>query len=129
VFLNHVAVYCSSETESDKFYGNLLGLKKSSSRILPSALMGKIFGINTELKMINYSNNDICFEVFIGGEKDLDVHTIGHSCFEVDDREAFIKECETMNLKINKVPRGDSFIFFISDYDKNLFEIKERQKS
>lgn len=128
MFLNHIAVYCSSEKQSDTFYGDLLGLKKSNPKILPGALIEKIFGINTELKMINYTNDDICFEVFIGGKKDLNIHTISHSCLEVDNREAFIKECEMMNLKINKVHRGGSFIFFVSDYDRNLFEIKQKQK-
>lgn len=129
MFLHHIAVYCSSEEGSDKFYGDLLGLKKSDPRVLPGALIENIFGINTELMMINYTNDDVCFEVFIGHEKGLDVHTITHSCLEVDDREAFIKDCEAMNLKINKVQRGDSFIFFVSDYDRNLFEIKEKQKA
>ncbi|MBW1641229.1 MAG: VOC family protein [Deltaproteobacteria bacterium] len=127
MFLNHIAVFCSSEEESDTFYGNLLGLKKVNSRVLPSGLIEKIFGVSIELKMVNYANDDIRFEVFIGDDKGLDVHKIGHACLEVDDREAFIKECEAMNLKINKIPRDDSFILFISDYEGNLFEIKEKK--
>ena len=127
MFLNHIAVFCSSEEESDTFYSNLLGLKKVNSRVLPSELIEKIFGVSIELKMVNYANDDIRFEVFIGDDKGLDVHKIGHACLEVDDREAFIKECEAMKLKINKIPRDDSFILFISDYEGNLFEIKEKK--
>jgi hypothetical protein len=77
--------------------------------------------------MINYANDDIRFEVFVGDGKGLGVNKIGHTCLEVDDREAFVKECEDMNLKTNKIPRDDSFILFISDYEGNLFEIKEKQ--
>jgi len=127
MLLNHIAVFCSSEEESDTFYSNLLGLKKVNSRVLPSGLIEKIFGVSIELKMINYANDDIRFEVFICDDKGLNVNKIGHACLEVDDREAFIKECEAMNLKINKIPRDDSFILFISDYEGNLFEIKEKK--
>jgi len=128
MFLNHIAVFCSSEKESDAFYSNLLGLKKVNSRILPSELVEKIFGISVELKLINYENDDIRFEVFIGDDACSDADKVGHVCMEVDDREAFIKKCKAMNLNTNTIPRNDSFILFISDYSGNLFEIKERQK-
>lgn len=126
--MNHVAFFCSSEDDSDQFYGNLLGLKKSNSRVISSVLSKEIFGIDIELTMINYVNDHTRFEVFIGDLKRQDVDKIGHICLEVDDREAFIRECETMDLKMNKIPRDDSFILFVSDYDGNLFEIKEKPK-
>jgi catechol 2,3-dioxygenase-like lactoylglutathione lyase family enzyme len=128
MFLNHIAVCCSSEEESDTFYGRLLGLKKVNSRIVPGDFIEKIFGINIELKLINYTNDNIRFEVFVGDGSDLDVNRIGHICLDVDDREGFIKKCEASNLTINKIPKDDSFILFISDYDGNLFEIKEKQE-
>lgn len=127
MFLNHIAVFCRSEEESDSFYSNLLGLKKDSTRVLPGALIEKIFGISIELKMINYINDEVRIEVFVGNYKGPDTNKIGHACLEVDDRETFIKECEVMNLKINKIPRDDSFILFVSDYEGNLFEIKEKK--
>jgi catechol 2,3-dioxygenase-like lactoylglutathione lyase family enzyme len=128
MFLNHIAVFCRSARESDAFYGNLLGLKKVNSRILPSTLIEKIFGIRVELELINYENDDIRFEVFIGDDTYSNPCNIGHVCLEVGDREAFIKKCKTMNLKVNKIYRDESFILFISDYEGNLFEIKEKEK-
>lgn len=128
MILNHIAVYCSSEEKSDRFYGRLLGLKKANSRMVPVDLIEKIFGIRIELKLINYTDDHVHFEVFVGDVADLNAHKIGHICLEVDDREAFIKACETMGLKVNRIPRNDSFILFINDDDGNLFEIKERQK-
>jgi catechol 2,3-dioxygenase-like lactoylglutathione lyase family enzyme len=129
MFLDHVSFFCSSEEKSDNFYGNLLGLKRVDSRILPSVFVEKIFGISIELKMINYINDDIRIEVFVGDHKGSDASRIGHVCLEVGDREAFIKECEDMDLNINKILRDNSFILFVSDYDGNLFEIKEKHKS
>ena len=129
MFLNHIAVFNSSEEEGDRFYSNLLGLKKDNSRVLPSTLIEKIFGINIELKMINYISDEIRIEVFVGNHKGLDTNKIGHACLEVDDREVFIKECEAMNLTMNKIPKDNSFILFVSDYQGNLFEIKEKRRS
>ena len=128
MLLNHIALFCSSEEESDSFYCRLLGLKKVNSRLLPSTLAEEIFGIRDELQLINYKNDDISIEVFIGNDKYSDASKIGHVCVEVDDREAFIKEYEAMNLTINKILRDESFLLFIKDFDGNLFEIKEKQK-
>jgi len=127
--LNHVAVFCSTEKKSDAFYCDLLGLEKVNSRILPKDLIEKIFGISTELKMINYASDDVRFEVFVGKDNRLGAHKIGHVCLEVDDREAFRKKCEAMKVHQNKIPKDDSFILFISDDAGNLFEIKEKPKN
>jgi catechol 2,3-dioxygenase-like lactoylglutathione lyase family enzyme len=128
MLLNHVALFCSSEKDSDAFYGQLLGLKKVNSRILPGTFVEEIFGFCDELKLINYKNDDISFEVFIGDSKYSDRDKVSHVCIEVDDREGFIKKCEAINLKVNKIPKNESFILFIRDYEGNLFEIKEKQK-
>lgn len=126
MLLKHVALFCKSEEKSDKFYGDLLGLKKENSKVLSKSISEQIFGLSIELKIINYTDNNNHFEIFIGDRIIPDHKKIEHICLEVDDREAFIKKCETMRVDINKVPRENSFILFINDYDGNLFEIKER---
>ena len=43
---------------------------------------------------------------------------------EVKDREEFIRRCEAMHLEVNRIPKGDTLLTFVKDYDGNLFEIK-----
>ena len=56
MILRHVALTCSSEEKSDKFYKSLLGLQKSAPKTIPAALSKTLFDINSELKIINYLN-------------------------------------------------------------------------
>ncbi len=124
--LLHVALACSSEENSDRFYRDLLGLTKSASRVLPAALSSAIFGIDSEMKMINYSDGPIYFEIFIKkGEQDGSAR-VGHCCIEINDISEFLDRCRNMGVKVVQVPKGESVVTFISDYDGNLFEIKQR---
>ena len=124
MLLKHVALECNLETTSDKFYQNLLGLDKVRSRILPSAIAKKIFGIDVEYKIIDYANDNIHLEVFIANKKNLQRRTVEHVCLEVDNLEEFLGRCKGMYIDILTIPKGDAFLTFVTDYDGNLFEIK-----
>jgi catechol 2,3-dioxygenase-like lactoylglutathione lyase family enzyme len=122
----HVALVSSSEEKSDRFYMNLLGLKKVNSKTIPSTLSKRIFNLDAELKIINYSNDNIHFEIFIDDKKRSKTNRIDHVCIQVDDLESFLEKCRAMALEILQVPKGDAFITFIKDDDGNLFEIKQQ---
>ena len=124
MLLKHVALVCSSEEKSDKFYENLLGLKKIRSKIIPSTLSKQIFNLDSELKIIDYAVDEIHFEVFISHRKVADDKKVEHVCLEVDDLETFLNKCNDMAVKILQIPKKEGFLTFISDYDGNLFEIK-----
>ncbi len=128
MLLKHVALVCSSEEKSDKFYESLLGLKKVSSKMIPSTLSKQIFNLDSELKIIDYAVDEIHFEVFINNQKISEAKKIEHICLEVDNLEGFLDKCNDMTVKILQIPKKEGFLTFISDYDGNLFEIKERQK-
>lgn len=51
---------------------------------------------------------------------------IEHVCLEIDDHDAFMKRCQTFEVKIIQVPKEDKILTFILDYDNNLFEIKNK---
>lgn len=127
MLLKHVALISSSEENSDKFYKNLLGLRKMRSKILPASLSKQIFNLDCEYKIIDYSNEDIHFEIFIGNQKSSDNKKVEHVCLEVNDMELFLNKCKDMAVKFLQIPKGEFFLIFISDYDGNLFEIKEKK--
>ena len=124
MILRHVALTCSSEQNSDRFFKNLLDLEKSEPKILQRPLSNAIFNVDAELMMINYRGEQVHFEIFITGQSVNRVEQIGHVCLEVEDLNAFLNECHHLKIEVTQVPKGDRTVTFIRDYDGNLFEIK-----
>jgi catechol 2,3-dioxygenase-like lactoylglutathione lyase family enzyme len=122
--LHHIALVSSSEEKSDWFYRDVLGLEKKSARQIPADLMTQIFNIDKEARLINYSgSNGLLFEIFVTPVREN--VPVSHACLIVDDREAFLENCQQMDVPVHRIPRGDgTFIVFVNDGDDNLFEIK-----
>ena len=123
----HTGLGASSERNADLFFQELLGLVKAAPVSLSAALCRSIFAINRELRVINYKAEGIHFEVFIDPLYRAPEQTILHTCLEVDDQAGFLKKCGETGLKVSRTPKGDSFVSFISDFDGNPYEIKERK--
>ncbi|MCP4345573.1 MAG: hypothetical protein GY795_08605 [Desulfobacterales bacterium] len=126
MFLNHVALVCSSEDNSDRFFQEVLGLEKMQSKTIPSYLSELIFGFEGEYKLINYGNDSIRFEIFLSNRQHTEVKKLDHVCIEVEHIGKFLTKCAKMRIEIIRIPKGDSLLVFIRDYDGNLFEIKEK---
>ena len=124
--LNHVALANGSEQKSDRFYLDLLGLKKSNAKKIPADLSLKIFGVNRELTAFDYYNDYVKFEVFICPECHRSPKELGHLCLEVDSRVETADRAKSLGLRVIKAPKGDNYVLFIRDGDGNLFEIKEK---
>ena len=123
--LHHVAVVCSSRENSDQFYKEIIGLKEIKSALLDRELAGQIFDIACESQLILYANDDFTVEVFVPASAFKKVNTFVHLCLEVEDREEFVVKCQAMGVVVKKIPKGNSELIFVEDYDGNLFEIKE----
>jgi len=100
----HTGLAVSSEEKADRFFIDILELEKSEPKILDKKLTQAIFGINNELFVIHYQD---------------------HSCIKVTDLAKIVNKCKEAGLKVVEVPKGSVVITFISDYDGNLFELKE----
>ncbi len=124
MILKHVALVCGSKENSDKFYGQLLGLKEVNTKILPSELSRQIFNLDSELQIINYADENLHFEIFFNSKESIDAKRIEHVCLEIEDMEALLKKCRAMEAEILQIPKGDKLLVFIKDFDGNLFEIK-----
>ena len=44
---------------------------------------------------------------------------------EVENRDEFVKKCQSNGISVKRIPKGDSLLTFVEDYDGNLFEVKE----
>lgn len=123
MILRHAALTCSSEEKADRFYKDVLGLKKMAPKRLPLSLSKSIFNIDSELIIINYLNEQVHFEIFIHSQHAKRVKRIEHLCLQVDELEPFLEKCRTLELRIVQVPKGQKLLTFVSDFDDNLFEI------
>ena len=121
--LHHVGCVCGSLENAARFYEGILGLKKIKTFILNKELAEQIFDISLECEMVTYGNDHFNIEIFV----DPHVHNMagfGHVCLQVGEREELLTKCESAGLSVKRVPKGDSVVTFITDFDGNLIEIK-----
>ncbi len=103
--IKHTALVCATEENADRFYANLLGLKKLTPKNLARSLSKAIFDVDSEMKVINYMNEDVCFEIFIYNQINRIKGRIEHVCIEIDDHDVFMKRCQTFEVKIIRIPK------------------------
>jgi len=123
--VRHYGLACRSEETADRFYEELLGLKKLERKTVPAALAGAFFGLSRDLAVLNYAGDGVYFEVFIHEREPSAAPSPAHICLEVEGLAAFLERCRTMGVPVIRAPRGEQWITFVRDYDGNLFEIKE----
>ena len=123
--LHHAALICNSEEKADRFYGEIVGLKKIKTSMLDQTLTEQIFGKSMECRIILYGNDHFSIEVFIAKKPPTRDDAFEHVCLETAQREAFLTKCESRGLPVKRIPKGDKILAFVEDYDGNLFEVKE----
>ena len=101
-----------------------MGLKKSEPKTLARALSKAIFGVDCKLKIINYLDEDVHFEIFISSHSINSDGQIAHVCLEVDSLPSLLEKCDHLGIDVSLIPKGDRTLTFIRDFDGNLFEIK-----
>ena len=124
--VEHIAVASNSEVDSDKFFINLLGLRKARSFNVSADLMEQFFGVKKEQQLIRYENSNLSFEIFIPDDNSKTKDIFTHVCLVVEERDEFVKKSLSMGYTTIKVPRkdGDGYYLFIKDSYENLYEIK-----
>ena len=123
--LHHVGCVCSSLENAARFYEGIVGLKKIKSSTLNKELSEQIFNLSLECEMVTYGNDNFNIEIFVDPHIKKDKAGFGHYCLQVGDREEFLRNCESAGLPVKRVPKGDSVVTFVTDFDGNLIEIKE----
>ena len=124
--VEHIAVAANSIEDSDRFFMELLDLKKTKTFTVSAELMEKFFGINKEHNFVRYQNDNLGVEVIITNDNSKVIDVFTHSCLIVDNREAFIKKSSSMGFKTIKVQRkdGEGYYSFVKDSFENLYEVK-----
>ena len=124
--LVHVALVSRSLINAERFFEQILGLQKVKEATLPKDLTQKVFNRPLECRALVYSGSGFAIEVFVTDAVKPPADPLAHLCLEVEDREDFLERCRAAGLPVKRVPKGDSLLVFIEDFDRNLYEIKER---
>lgn len=122
----HIGLTASSEEKADRFYNQILCLKKAPPKIVKASIAKSLFNLNSAITYINYFNDNIRFEIFILPDLKEELSP-NHVCLEVEDKESFLNKCSTSGVTIKRLVKEDKEVIFISDFDGHLFEIKEAQ--
>ncbi len=125
--LEHIALGYNSEEEADKFFIELLGMKKLRNKAVSAELMEAFFGVKRDNTFVVYGNEDISFEIFITEDKSKARDLFTHSCILINNRDEFVDKATSMGFEVIKVPRqdGNGYYLFIRDSFHNLYEVKE----
>lgn len=121
----HTGLGASSEDKADRFYVDILGLKKSEPKILDKTLCQSLFGINEKLLMIHYRGENVHYEIFVYQEYMAPRNQVAHSCLKITDSTKIVDKCKHAGVKVIEVPKDSGIVTFVSDHDGNLFEIKK----
>ncbi|KKN16166.1 hypothetical protein LCGC14_0978590 [marine sediment metagenome] len=125
--IDHIAIAANSESDSDLFFIQLLGLEKIRIKNVSGDLMEKFFGMRKDHKFALYGNDKINFEVFITNDSSKAKDIFTHSCLYIENRDELVKTASSLGFKVIQVPRddGNGYYLFIKDSFHNLYEIKE----
>jgi hypothetical protein len=124
--IEHFAVSSNSEEDSEKFFIELLDMKKERAFVVSDDLMAQFFGVRKEQKIIRYQNDEMSVEAFITDDNSKAIDRFTHTCLIIKDREKLIDKAKQLNFKVIKVLRkkDDGFYLFLKDRFGNLYEIK-----
>ncbi|MHA1479631.1 MAG: VOC family protein [Promethearchaeota archaeon] len=124
--IDHVAVSSNTEEDSDRFFIELLAMKKERAFVVSDDLMEQFFGVRKEQKIVRYGNDEVSVEAFISNDNSKVIDRFTHICLIIEDREKLIEKAKKLNFEVIKVPRknSDGFYLFLKDHFGNLYEIK-----
>lgn len=124
--IDHVSVSSNTEEDSDRFFIELLAMKKERAFVVSDDLMEQFFGVRKEQKIVRYGNDEISVEAFITNDNSKVIDRFTHICLIIEDREKLIEKAKKLNFEVIKVPRknSDGFYLFLKDHFGNLYEIK-----
>ena len=121
----HYSLACSSTENADHFYVGCLGFEKTATKSLPAELSKTFFDLDQELVVLNYTRNNIMFEIIINELMEPKLNPIEHICLGVENKLEFLNKIDALGLKKVQKQKGEKTITFVSDFDGNLFEIIE----
>lgn len=120
----HSGLTVSTEDNADRFFMGILGLEKLASKTLARGVAKAIFGLDTDLLVLQYRSGTVHYEVFVVQGFKAPEGQLAHSCLKLADLEGVLRRCRQGGAKVITAEKASGVVTFVSDYDGNLFELK-----
>lgn len=124
VTIDHIALCFSSREHADAVLSLCLGMKKLKEFSIDAEISMAFFDIDEPLQICVYGDEFRLFEAFIIGDGEL-VPPPTHCCLNVDDLETVLRNARELDIDIRTAWIRDHDVYFLKDFDSNLYEIKQ----
>jgi catechol 2,3-dioxygenase-like lactoylglutathione lyase family enzyme len=125
--IHHVALQYPDKEAARVFFAQILGLHLMKAFTVSAELSQKIFKRIEAVEVVVYGDGFCRFEVFIAPV--VEKTGFEHIGIELQDKQGFIRRCETYGVEPWVVKKDGKELLFVKDFVGNLFEVKERPTS
>ncbi len=133
VKMAHIGLVVKSLEDSRKFYEDVMGFKTHHDAKFSHEIMLQIFSIDSPAKAAFLNCDSGAIEIFMPDNNSSDTHQpgkcgINHFAIEVENVEDYVNNIREKGGKLNPLKKGDRTVWFASDPDGNIIELKEIKK-
>lgn len=120
---DHIGIWAQDVGMAERYYEDVLGLKKEREYDVSADIMKAIFGTEQVCSVKVYGRENVRVEIFdaAGGARS----GINHFSLSVGDRKEFCDRAKAKGAEVIKVWRGDHPVYFIKDPHGVLTEIRD----
>lgn len=122
--LDHVGIINADEDGAVRFYDGILGLEKIKESSVSRELARQLFGLDREIRMLVFGNEDLKVEIFIVPGFSLPSPSVPHFCLQVPDLGALLEKAKREGVKVISAERGGGTVHFVEDFSGNRIELK-----
>ena len=122
--LLHIALQYPSEEKANIFFSKILGLKQKKQFKIAPNLSKQLFNINKNTQVKLFSNNNICFEIFITETGVKPKKRYDHFCLMIDDKKNLVAKCKKYRIQTYIIRLKEKEFLFLKDDAGYLYEIK-----
>jgi catechol 2,3-dioxygenase-like lactoylglutathione lyase family enzyme len=122
--LDHVGIINEDESSAVRFYQGILGLEKIKESSVSPELARQLFGLDREIRMLVFGNEDLKVEIFVIPGFSLPSPSVPHFCLQVPDLGALLEKAKREGVKVISAERGGGTVHFVEDFSGNRIELK-----
>jgi catechol 2,3-dioxygenase-like lactoylglutathione lyase family enzyme len=127
---DHIGFFTKNADKLIEFYTGILKFTLKRENVLDSSMASAIFGIDSDCRFIKLVHNDFMLELFEPLSAKIregisEAACRSHWGYCVENREDFVKHMRKMNVPVIEIKRNGRPVYFITDPDKNLIEIRD----
>jgi catechol 2,3-dioxygenase-like lactoylglutathione lyase family enzyme len=127
---DHIGFFTKDADKLIEFYTVALNFTLKQESVLASSMTRAIFGIDSDCRFVKLVHNDFMLELFQPLSDKVREAISGPSCrnhwgYCVENREDFVQSLRSKNVPVTEIKRNDRTVYFITDPDTNLIEIRD----